>query len=79
MGLIFKVFHHSCPALYKALKPMLYVKYLRSTMNLNFISLHLSTRLNDLLDQVQNACWIKLKYSYVCSSSLNKQAVNEIQ
>lgn len=50
MGLIFKVFHHSGPALDKALKPMLYVKYIGSTMNLNFITLHLSTRLNDLLD-----------------------------
>lgn len=58
---------------------MLYVKYLGSTMNLNFISFHLNTQLNDLLDQVQNACCIKLKYSDVCSSSLNKQALNEIQ
>lgn len=56
MCLIFKVFHHSSPALYKALKPMLYVKYIGSTMNLNFISLHLSTRLSDLLDWGQNAC-----------------------
>lgn len=72
MDLIFKVFHHSCPVLYKEFKPMLYVKYLGSPMNLNFTSLHLSTGLNDLLDQVQNACWIKLKYSNVCSSSLNK-------
>lgn len=79
MGFIFKVFHHSGPALYKALKPMLYVKYIGSTMNLNFISLHLSTRLNDLLEWGQNACWIKLKYSTVCSSPLNKQALNEIQ
>lgn len=77
MGLIFKGLHHSFPVLHKAFKPMLYVKYLGSTMNL--ISLHLSTCLNDLLDQVQNASWIKLKYSYVCSSSLNKQAQNEIQ
>lgn len=79
MGLILKVFNHSGPALYKALKPTLYIKCIGNTMNLNFISLHLSTRLNDLLDWGQNACSVKLKYSNVCSSHLNKQALNEIQ
>ena len=46
-------------------------------MNLNFISLYLSARLNDLLDWGQNACWIKLKYSNVSSSLLNKQPLNK--